>query len=763
VSGPAIRSLRTRLLRLHLLRRHLLSGLLVASALLSAPETAVAADRPVIGPGKERAALALVAPLKDEGPVVDGVVLAGLRIEQHRLVVILATTTEPKKVAEIRLEPLSADRRAETGRDFAVRIPADLNTPLARAAKVVADAVATNDKGGFFGVSAPSAMTPTGAAGGPGKPSQPHPDARDRVPLALEDPDFELMDAWSSRLAVVLWLLAGLALVALVVGACGQLVFGPRRLRRTATGLLLAVVFGLAMSHRAGGQLLPLHANNHAYEDIVAALGGPDSGPDTQRHVAGYGASWLVAQRGLTAVFGAHHDGLRAQAAWWGAGAITVAVAAAVTAGGSLWLAALVGIGAAGLPVAALVGQSESTLVIAQFLIALSLLFAAVMAGGSRRRRMVGAVGTVAALALLAGGHVVGPILAGGTALLCWMLSVGSLADDSERALHPEAIGWLAILGAPAALGLGLRLATSGAEVGARLEASGTWLPVPGNPFAFSLWLMDPASSALVGLAIVGIAAVWLIDDARGVKARRLLAGASLAGVLGVGAAGLLVCACLTDGLRYQATLVGPLVVLAALGGRAVMGGGAARRFAAAVVLLALIGPLLLGDGQAAIAQDEAGGVDAQTRGYALLRRQLAGLRGPVWLVDAGRTSERGAVLRVAEGRLDEHGPVVRRLRIESMRAMCEADLPLPGPAYAFVDPACAIGRGDKAVAPPCQELRRLIRRGAIGSYGAVKTARLELREKGLRGEFLAYGEGNVSWRFGPAGCPEKPAKQVPR
>ncbi|GEM_PF-3257830 len=716
----------------------------------------------VIKPGKEAATMALIQPFKDGGPVQPDAILAGVRIEQQRIVVILATSTEPKKTAEIGLIPLPATDRRSSGKAFAVKIVRG-DDRLQAAVQTVTKAIRSNDDGSFFDDATPAAdgVTATGSQQ-IHRPKEPV-DPRDKVPIELEDGSFSLWQSWMARFGAIGWLVLGLALLVAAGRFARRMVLGPGRGKLLMGGLAVAFIFGSALTGRASLDVWPLHANNHAYEDIAAGLGSDGSGAAVQRHVVGYGATWLVAQRLATSAFGAHHDGLGEASAWAISAAVALAVVAALAGGGSWWLALLIGAAVSWLPITTHIGHSESTVAYAVFLGAATLLLATQVATWSAT------VGLVTALWLLANGHVVGPILAGGAALLCFGVSLPTvLAGSDGQPRGPGAVlqrvfdgnerritlAWLIALVALPTIALVGRIASSSNEVGARLEAAGSLLPIPGNPFYFSLWLMETSPSAVLGLAIAGVAAVGVVEDERQPWHRRAAAIGAGVGFAAIAGAGLLVCACLTDGLRYQSTLAPPIIVCTAFAPRLAFGRSTVQAFAirAFVVISAIVAVWTASDADLAAGDQQ--GIDAQTRAYHFLRRQLSDLRGEIWIVDAGRTSERGAVLHVPEGKLGRDGPTVHRLHVESFVAACAAGLPLPGPVYLFFDPACAIDASEDGLARPCKRLEPYADRDASGAYGSVKTAPFELRPKGLRGEFLDYGERELPWRFIAARCP---------
>lgn len=707
----------------------------VAGALVALWTAQAVAQPVVIGPGKERAALALVRPYVDEGPITDGVKLAGLRIEQRRIAVIISGAGS---VAEIRLEPLSAAARSEQGRAFRAVPPADVPDSLRPAVDAILAAVAHNDDGRFFVDNSGSQAASAPAQATPANPHDSHRRAQEALAAAAEDADFDLWGGGRARLAALCWLLVLVALAGALASVARAIVLGPSRGRTLLMAFAAFVVFVVAL--RARDQpMWPLHANNHAYEDIAAALGGPDSGAAAQRHVAAYGPAWLVAQRAMTDVFGGDHDGLGAAAAMWGAAAAVLALAAAFGAGGSLWWSGALGLTVAALDATVAVGHSESTLVIAQWLVAACLLLAT-------RRSITARVGVLAGLWLLVDGHAVGPPLAGGVAALCCALSMPA---------RPKlAIGWGAGLAALPVLGLAMRLGAPASEASARLAETVGVVPVPSDPFSFSLWLLWSDHAAALVLAGLGVVAIAVRPDERERWHRLAASAAAAVGLLAIGAAGLLVCACLTDALRYQSTLMAPVIVLGALASHVALGRSMAVRFAATAVVAVLVVTSAVGAKRFA---EKA--VDTQIQSYLALRDAATDALPtdrPVFLLDLARTSARGAVLEVPRGQLKAGGVTLRGLRIESFEAMCAGNLPLPGPVYAWLAPPCAIDADASGLAEPC---RRALKYRKAGPKVVTVRATLpplgprELSPKGLRREFLDLPQGPLSWSLDEVDC----------
>ncbi len=698
-----------------------------------------AAAPPVLEPGRERDVLALLAPFEDEGQVVDDVVLAGVRIRSDRVDLLIRRSAAGGSHALVTLRPLDPSAGRAVGSSFRIVLPMDADAVLRQAAEALAKAVQTNDDGRFFPV---PETVPEGAvevaSEPPRDPSARHP----RVPKAEIEPDYDLWQQPRTRLAMVAWFLLLAALASTIWRALQRAPLGRRRVVATVRILLLALTLLIALAARRSAPWTPLHANHHAFDDLAVVLDLPDSGPSTQRTVSAYGPSWLIAQRAATVVFGRHHDGVGDAACWWGALAVVLALAAAWGAGGVGWAAALAAMAMALAPVAMRVGHSESSLVVAQWLVAATLLLA------TRRGRMA-AVGVLAGLLLLATGHVVGPALSGGTALLAWALPRIPRTVDSQRRVGHR-IAWLvAVISVPIA-GAALNLLTSSGEVADRVAATGSWMPIPGNATTFSLWF-DPqqAPLALLGLAALGLMGLALRDNARRAWQGRLRLGALIFGTLSLGAGGLLVCASVSDGLRYQSTLAPALVVLAAAAPLCSRHARGLPRFLGTVAAL-LAGVLTM----APLLSPMAGAttLDAQGQWYHQVRRSLHGQRGDVHLLIAERGGPRGAVFQAPQGRLSASGPTAHEVRLNSLRYECEAGLKPRQPLYVLLPPACASGPDDSA-ALACSELENYIsEEGSVQTGFATPLA--AMTDEGIPGEFLLYRRPYAPWRIAFGRCP---------
>lgn len=732
------------------LRRGVKWALLLSTWL---PTTLWAAP-PVIEAGRERDVLALVAPFQDEGEISGGVVIAGIRVRGDRVEVLLALGRPPTEVATLSLRPLDPEAGRAAGASFRIVRPQQTSAPMGAAADAVIAAIRANDDGRFFPLPADPAEEATSAQAGPAQadkgadvsPTGRHP----RVPMAEIDADFNLWRQPGTMFAVGLWLVLLLALAVRMAAALGAARSPGRRAGLGTHILLLALTVTVAMLARQATPLTPLHANHHAFDDLSVTLDLADSGPSTQRAVRAYGPSWLVAQRVTTALFGRHHAGVGAAAVWWGALAVALCLAAGWAAGGTGWPLMLAAMAMALAPVAVRVGHSESTLVIGQWLVAATLALAS-------RRSSLATAGTLAGVLLLATGHVVGPALAGGTALLAWSMPPprARSADHSapqRRAAKRDLWRLGALILAPV-LGAIIHLQGSSGEVADRVAATGSWLPIPGNPNAFSLWFDQQQAPLglllLVGLGVLGLS---LRRGARRSWYGRAEVASAVAGVFALGAGGLLVCASVSDGLRYQATLAPALVVVA---GQAVHLQRRTRGLArfAGRTALALVGVLILLPLTSPLPGLQR--LDAQGQWYGHLRTALAHETGPVYLLIAGRGGPRGAVFQAPQGQLWADGPVAIEVRQDSVSFECQAGLALRQPLYVLFPPACASGP-DAQAALACAALEPYVdydRPMVTGLAWPLKAA----SDEGIPGEFLRYRGAVVPWRVARGRCPQSP------
>jgi hypothetical protein len=680
-----------------------------------------------IGRGREAEVLRLIQPFQDEGPVAK-TTLARIAIRPDHIAFVLREPTGA--TATLKLLPADPDPKRPPPRSFRVERDVTDNAALVESQTLLLGAVAKNDDGQFF-------ARPLAAEGPtPRKGSVLDAEADQRAP-------------WLTGLAVALWVLLGLCIAR---AATGGGIPGTPWLSRSVLAL---VVLYVALQARREVPFWPIHANQHAYEDLGVALSLPESAHDAARAVAEYGPAWVTLQRQTVGVFGATHEGVARWSNWVGALAALFAFLAAARLAGP-WRALPGALVVAWAPVAVRVGHSESPVVVAQLLVGVALWLAA----GSRR---VERVGVVVALLLLALGHPLGPALAGAVALSAWALAPlgthhskpagDALAlptrPDAAEPRHTAALPWLAILVATVAVGLAIALWGNAGLLQGRAERTGV-VPLPTAPHAFWLWL-DPAwapVSAMVPLAL-GVVGLW-----RGVRssANRLVAAlrtsAFALGVAGLTAAGFVVIACVSDGLRYQAPFAPLVCVAMALSWRAVRGEFAWRWPLRVVHALALVAVLL----ELTRTPPGATALDSQGHADTALRKALAHEKGDVWLLVPDRDDGPGPVARVPlevpVGMWREAGPRVRPLLVGDAATACRTGMPLPQPLYVWLGPAChALETAGRA--PPCRELgpyvdrsRPVVARGTVPLLAGASP-------RGLAGEFSRFdAQDKVAWEL---------------
>ena len=293
--------------------------------------------------------------------------------------------------------------------------------------------------------------------------------------------------------------------------------------------------------------------------------------------------------------------------------------------------------------------------------------------------------------------------------------------------------------------GVAIQLAGNAALLRKRTAAVDQALPWPTNPAEFLLWL-DPAWAplAFVVLVLVGTAG-WLRWRHSLHKAELSRATALPLAALIVSGAGLLVVASISDGLRYQAPLAPLLVLLAAFAGQALPDG----TWRWPVRILSMIAALAT---VVALAQPMPGrtALDGQGQAWQALHRELAPLRGDVWLLQPDR--EPGAPRVVVEapiGRLDRAGPNLHALRTGSLTAACRDQLPQPSPLLAWLPPDCDVAERT-GVASPCAVLQRFT--GAVRARGDVVWLQGRYAA-GLPGEFHGQRSARGKWQLLEAGC----------
>ena len=763
---------------------------LLALALVSEPASAQAPlaegqqvrEQPPawIGPGREADVLKLLRPFKDGAAVEPGITLAKVQIEAQRITLELADTTG--QTAQLVLLAQGGPKA------FALQRAQAPTPQLAKAIEILAAAIQRNDDGSFFAVARPGPM----AANNP-QLRQMRADAA----TAAQGDSVELGGA-QAKASAAAWLLLALAVLAKALRP-------PRTWITYGVG---ALVIAAASAVRRGLPFTPLHADDHAYRELGVALSLPELHGRAQTLLHDYGPAWWQLQRWTVPIFGDSHDAVGRWAAALGGLSVALATLTARRVSGR-WLAALVGAAVlATSPIAARVGHSESTMVVAQLLVALALWLASPPTPPGAGR--LDLLGVLAALVLLAWGHPLGPVLAMGTGMCAWALAIRprSLASEPAEAAVAELIPD-GFAGAPSAFELpaqrpalpspdseipqGLQasvqvrpplkpsrhladlvpsnlslaalltgtLAVAAALawhwslrpelLGNRLAVQENLLPFPTRFWGYLLWWdRDWAANAyFTSVAALGLGGLWAQRRVHGKAMAWWSLLAWLGGMAALGVAGLLVVGCLTDGVRYQAPMLAVWLVTGAF----------AMRFAD------LLSPrqLLLGKGVAGFAlvvsllqvfngSSASSLQDSQGQAYQVLRRELADQRGVLWLVAPERNAERRhVVVDLPVGRWSADGPESKVLtRAEYLRRCANGTA--PEPAYIFLGPSCqAIDLPN--VSTPCAGLDALLDPGVPVRAGFIKP----LQTKGdgsLHGEFHGYERDPLDWRLGRARCP---------
>lgn len=700
-----------------LLGRVLCLALLVA--ILQAVCGVGAAQAQIVGRGREAEVQQLLTPFADGRPVSAQVKLTGIRIGHDHIVVQLAedvTGSAPQR-GDLRMLPVGKQSAAQQALAASGSFAFEARTPtpaLATAAGLVADAVRRNDDGQFF------------ARGG----KQAAPEAPPPAP-------------WVVWTVATLWGAVALAVVLLVL----------QHSRRLASWLFAAVVLVLAARARQDVLFTPLHADDHAWLDAAIGLANPDVTGAANRLLGRYGPSWVLLQRWTAPLLGEDLEALGRWSTMVGALASVFAGLAAARLTGLLrhgWLPALV---VAWLPVSVRVGRSESAVVLAQLLLAVVVLLAP-------GRRWFEQLGCMAAIALLASGHPVGPVFAAAGVAAVWALR-RPLPAPQEAAVEAGAghfpalpapnashaprrsarLDWFTAVGPALAwlLAAAWLIQQQQALLGDRLDTTKRWLPIPGEPWTFWLWWRsDYGSAVALTLAFAG-PLFWTAVS----RWRRLwLFCALLAGSVG----GWLVVACLTDALRYQAPLA-PLVAVGLATWDVTRAGATGRPFWQSLAMLGVVWQL--------IGSPEGLRIDdAQAQSFRHLRQIWSQGAGDVQflLPDQGEYASRRVVMDAPRGRLWTGGPrAVVRSAVDFVQD-CRDGVPQP-PAWLYLSSTCAVVPA-QGQADVCASLQPL-----VDHQHPVRAAIVRplppLSAHGLRGEFHDYRSDSVDFQLARAKCPE--------
>ena len=596
---------------------------------------------PVIGAGREPAALELLSPYALHQEVIDGVVIDSVRLEPRRIVVRMVS---PAGEAELHL--LVTPSATAHGGSFELSVPDARFTPpeLRRAAAKLARVVRENDDGTFFA----------------DVPLRPREQFVTGIRTGEEDEAF-LRARLLLAAAALLWGVLAATMVMSTLSA------GISRRAALRGGIVFAVVLGVAWVARVTLPATALHANTHAYAGFEVALALPESENTTAARVLTNGPGWYAAQRALTPFVGRHHDGVMALCAIFGALALALAAVGALRAGSGVGGAIMAGVLLALVPAWARVGRSESIFVVGQLLVGATLFLA------PRQERMAARVGVWIALVLLTSGQLLGAAFAGGVACMAWALSPG--------------VRRLPVLYASAVLLGALPSAMTHLAVVAR-HAGEIRLITPLLPRFWNnqLWLhLEWGARGLLLLLGMGLVALaWPRGDSRG--AWRLAAGLMGAHILLI--AGLQVHGALSDALRYQSLLAPflvPLVAFAPSLARLVPGAPAWARLSRRGALVLLAAGLLWSASELARAGAGRAVLDSQGQAYRHLRATLAAHRGDIWLIAADKAGRVENNLPL--GPLSASGPRIRALPLAEAHARCEREGRLPPATMVWLPP----------------------------------------------------------------------------
>ncbi len=663
-------------------------------ALLAVAFTPSLAHAQAIDRGREADVLRLLLPYVDDGPVGDGKLT---RIAIRPDAIELDVVDAQGNVGSLKLTPRPRADTQPGSASFRMDLPPAPTPQLGQAQQLLRAAIIHNDGGTFF----------AGAAALPAKALKPPPtmDA-EKLAAAL---------SWAGALWLVL-----LALLAWHLW-----------LDRAPVKWLFWLTFALmAALVRRQVPFVPLHANGHGFEEILIAIGDPDSRAATGRFVAQYGATWLVPLRALTRWIGQSHDQLAIVSSALGGLAAAFGTAAAWRLSRQWLWTALAAALLVFAPVSMRVGHSESAFVVAQLLVSLALW----LATHPPRRATLPLLVTLALLAL---GHPIGIGLAVGVYLLVLAMAM----DGADLAIADWRPAQHLLLVAGLGVAVALELSGSRTGVADRLTYDARFhLPVPTMPHEYWLWLQAGYAPRMAVLA--GLLGLWSFGRGRVGGMRWVTLATAVAGVGLVAVAGLMVTACATDGLRYQAPFAPVLALLITRAGQGLSAPLQNRMLAVVLWVGIAYGFTDLRAGRR---------LDAQGQSYQDLRESLQGLSGDVWLAapDRAEGHER-VVVQMPAGRLSAGGVTLRGLLVDDVRDACKAGTPLPKQSFVWFDHACS-GRVPAGSPPPCETLQPLagetIRQFEIAPLPRVNA-------EGMSGEFNLYPPGALELRLARLRCP---------
>ncbi len=648
------------------------------------------AQAQAIDRGREADVLRLLLPYVDDGPVGDAGKLTRIAIRADAI--DLDIVDAEGRTGSLTLSPRPQGDVAPGSKSFRILAPLAPTPGLVHGQKLLRAAISTNDDGSFF---AHSTTLPTRAQAPP-----------------LES-------------AALRQVVDGVGHVLWVLLLCLLLLHALRH-RAPLKWLFWLTFAALAAMVRRQVPFVPLHANGHGLEEILVAIGDPDSRSATQRFVIQYGATWLTPLRVLTSLLGENHDQLGVVSSALGGFAAAFGTAAAWRLSRQWLWTALAAALLVFVPVSARVGHSESTFVVAQLLVALALWLS------THPTRWPVALSAV--LALLSLGHPIGIGLALGVYLLTLALTV----EDPQwpglrKALLLPPLFLVAAIAA--------ELLSTHAGVADRLTyASQFHIPIPTLPHEYWLWLQVGYAPRVAVLA--SLAGLWSVGRVFLGRGRwGVLATASL-GVLLIAVSGLLVTACVTDGLRYQAPFAPVLAVLLARAGQ-----GLSATIQTRLLAIVLWWGIVFG-----LTDLKAGRqLDAQGESYVQLRQHLDGMTGEVWLAAPDRAAgHERVVVQMPAGRVSRDGVTLRTLLAADVTAACQRGSALPKQAFVWLDHACG-GQVPAGAPPPCAALEPLAGETVHASHVRLLPSP---NAEGMRGEFNLYPHDGVDLRLARLRCP---------
>jgi hypothetical protein len=309
----------------------------------------------------------------------------------------------------------------------------------------------------------------------------------------------------------------------------------------------------------------------------------------------------------------------------------------------------------------------------------------------------------------------------------------------------------LGLGGATVAAAIAWQVTSHAGLLGARLDATRNALPIPARFWHFWLWWHGEWGAVVASTVLLLLGCAGLYAQRR-VHGRAVAVWTTLAwtaGLVAVAAAGLVVVACITDALRYQAPLAPVLALTLAFAPRAAaLLGDSWQLIGRGMVAFAQLLAVL----EVARTQAGSAALDSQGQAYQLLRRELADERKPFALIAPERPpgARRHVVVGMPLGPWRAGGPAVSVMSDVAFRQRClEGQAPA---AWLFLPPACeAIDLPEAGT--PCAALEPLLDIEGGVRAGYVRPLQ-PLTATGLRGEFHDFKGDLLGWRLGHARCP---------